>query len=199
MKISSRRKWAVCSAAVLAGAALGCSQTTKMMGMGDFQPQPLGTLVDPAFQDMEMNAEASDFVIYQHEWNGETTSMNDRGLEHLKRIYERAACVPFPILIEPSNMAVDPNTRHQYPVNGNHALDMERRQAIVGALTAMGFAEAEQRVFVSPALTPGFQGFEAENAYQRGFSGNNGLGGFGGGFGNIGGLSPFGAGLGAGF
>ncbi len=164
--------------------------------MGDIHPAPLGTLVDPAFQDMELNAEASDFVIYQHEWNGETTSMNDRGLEHLKRIYERAPSSPFPILIEPSNMAVDQNTRHQYPVNGNHALDMERRQAIVQALTGMGFAEAEQRVFVAPALTPGFQGFEAENAYYRGFNNYNNFGGFGG-FGGLGG--GFGGGFGAGF
>jgi hypothetical protein len=193
-KNSSRSKWAALTAALLAGSTLGCSQTVKMLGMGDFEPKPLGTLVDPAFMDQEMNAEASDFVIYQHEWNGETATMNDRGLEHLKRIYERAPMVPFPILIEPTNMAVDPNTRHQYPVNGNHALDMERRGAIVQALTGMGFGEAAERVYVANALTPGFQGFEAENAYSRGFNNNGGFGnfgGFGGGFG--------GGGFGAGF
>jgi hypothetical protein len=184
MKNSWRRKLAVWSAALLAGTTLGCSRTTRMMGMGDFHPKPLGTLVDPAFQDQEMNAEASDFVIPQHEWNGESTSMNERGLEHLKRIYERAPSVPFPIVIEPSDMAVDPNTKYQYPVNGNYALDMQRREAIVQALTGMGFGEAEQRVVVAPALTPGYQGFEAENAYNRGFNNNNfGFGGLGGGFG----------------
>jgi len=194
--LSKRKKLALWSAALLAGTSLGCSQTVKMLGMGDFQPKPLGTFVDPAFQDMEANAEASDFVIYQHEWNGETTSMNDRGLEHLKRIYERAPQTPFPILIEPSNMAVDENTRHEYPVNGNHALDMQRRDAIVKALTGMGFGEAEQRVYVAPALTPGYQGFEAERAYNRGFSNFNTTGlGFGGGFGGAG----FGGGFGAGF
>jgi hypothetical protein len=189
-----QKKLALWSAALLAGTSLGCccSKAVTMMGMGDFTPNPLGTLVDPPFQDQEMNAEASDFVIYQHEWNGETVSMNDRGLEHLKRIYERAPQVPFPILIEPSNMSVDENTRHKYPVNGNHELDMQRRQIVVDALTGMGFAEAEQRVFVAPALTPGFQGFEAERAYNRGFSnfgfGNGfGGGGFGGGFGGFGG------------
>lgn len=194
--LSKRKKLALWSAALLAGTSLGCSQTVKMLGMGDFEPKPLGTFVDPAFQDMEANAEASDFVIYQHEWDGETTTMNDRGLEHLKRIYERAPQTPFPILIEPSNMAVDENTRHEYPVNGNHALDMQRRAAIVKALTGMGFAEAEQRVYVAPALTPGYQGFEAERAYNRGFSNFNTTGaGFGGGFGGAG----FGGGFGAGF
>ncbi len=88
MKVFIRRKWAAWSAAILAGSTLGCSQYTKFVGMGDFRPHPLGSLVDPAFKDQEMNAEASDFVIYQHEWNGETASMNDRGLEHLKRIFE---------------------------------------------------------------------------------------------------------------
>ncbi len=190
-----RKQWAVWSAALLAGTSLGCSQATKMMGMGDLHPKPLGTLVDPAFQKQEENAEASDFVIPQHEWNGETASMNDRGLEHLKRIAERAPAVPFPILVEPSNMAVDPNTTHQYAVNGNAALDQERRQAVARALTGMGVGEAEQRVFVANALTPGFQSFEAENAYNRTFSG----GGFGGGFGGGGFGGGGGGGFGAGF
>ncbi|MCA9071165.1 MAG: hypothetical protein KDA84_19690, partial [Planctomycetaceae bacterium] len=195
---SLHKHLAVWSAAALMGSSLGCSRSNLMMGMGDFHPKPLGTLVDPAFQDQEMNAEASDFVIYQHEWNGESTSINDRGLEHLKRIYERAPHVPFPILIEPTNMAVDQNTEHKYPVNGNHALDMQRRQVIVAALTGMGMAEAEQRVVVANALTPGFQGFEAQRAYNRGFSnrtnGGFGGGGFGGGGGGFGG-----GGFGAGF
>ena len=174
-----------------------CSKDVTMMGMGDFTPKPLGTLVDPAFQDQEMNAEASDFVIYQHEWNGETTSMNDRGLEHLKRIYERAEQVPFPILIEPSNMAVNENTQHKYPVNANHELDMQRRKIVVEALTGMGFERAAERVFVAPALTPGFEGFRSRTSLPPGFSNwggfGNGFGGFGGGFGG------FGGGFGAGF
>ncbi len=197
MKHFVHAKWAAWSAAaLLAGTSLGCSRSVTMLGMGDFHPKPMGTYVDPAFQDMEMNAEASDFVIYQHEWNGETTSMNDRGLEHLKRILERLPQVPFPVLVEPSNMAVDPNTKYRYPVNGNHALDIERRQAIVDALAGMGYKEAQERVFVAPALAAGFEGFEAEHAYNRGFSQfGNGLGGFGG-FGGFGGL---GGGFGEGF
>jgi len=196
---SIHKKLAVWSAALLAGSSLGCSESVKMMGMGDFRPKPLGTLVDPAFQDQEMNAEASDFVIHQHEWKGESASMNDRGLEHLKRIYERAPQVPFPILIEPSNMAVNPKSRHKYPVNGNHELDMKRRQVIVDALAGMGFAEAEQRVYVAPALATGYEGFEAERAYRRGMSnfglGNAGGFGFGGGFGAGIGGGGFGAGF----
>ncbi len=199
MKRSSHAKWAAWSAAaLLAGTSLGCSRSVTMLGMGDFHPNPLGTYVDPAFQDMEMNAEASDFVIYQHEWTGETASMNDRGLEHLKRILERLPTVPFSVLVEPSNMAVDPDTRYHYPVNGNHELDMARRKAIVDALVGMGFQEAEERVFVAPALAAGFEGFEAERAYNRGFSlfGN----GFGfGGFGGFGGGGFGGGGFGAGF
>jgi hypothetical protein len=161
--------------------------------MGDFTPQPLGTISDSVWQEQEANAEASDFVVHEHEWTGENVQLNDAGMDHLKRIAQRAPEVPFPILVEPSTMAVKPESRFGFPVNGNHALDMARRAAVVEALASMGVADAEERVYVSPALTPGYQSFEAEQAYQRGFSGGGGGFGFGGfGFGGGG----FGGGFG---
>ena len=70
------------------------------------------------------------------------------------------------------------------PVNENIALDVSRREFVVQALKRFGVTDAEERVVVSPALTPGFEGFEAERAIQRGFSNRSGIGGgFGGGIG----------------
>jgi hypothetical protein len=186
-----RRAAVVVAAAWVAGASLGCaSYATRCANMGDFRPQPMGTVSDPVWQEQEANAEASDFVVYQHEWTGENAEMNDAGLDHLKRIADRADEVPFPILIEPSSMSPRPDTEYGYPVHRNPDLDMARRDIIVRSLASMGVAGAEERVYVSPALTPGYEAFEAERAYGRGMGGYNfgfGFGGFGSGFGGLGG------------
>jgi hypothetical protein len=79
-------------------------------------------------------------------------------------------------------------------VHNNEELDLQRRQFIVQALSEMGVSNAEDRVVVSPALTPGFESFEGERAYNVGFS--RGFGGGGGGFGGGGGG---GGGFGGGF
>jgi hypothetical protein len=156
-------------------------------------PAPLGTLIDPVFQKQERNAEASDFVLHQHEFEGDTARLNDLGAAHLKQIAARAPGVPFPILVEPSSIAVKEGTEYGYPIHPDPELDRKRRNVVVQALATMGVADAEQRVVIAPPLTPGFEQFEAERAYYRGFSGfgtgaggRGGLGG-GGGFGGLGG------------
>ena len=83
--------------------------------------------------------------------------------------------------------------RYGFPVHPNAELDKRRQNVIVRALTKMGVDDAASRVTISPALTPGFEHFEAERAYQNGFSfqgnrgsgGFGGVGGFGGGFGGF--------------
>lgn len=183
------------TAALITGLAAGCSQTNKGIHMGDITPNPLGTHIDPMLQTQETNAEASDFVIHEHEWNGESAQLNAAGLDHFNRIRQRAETVPFPIVVQPSSMSVDPNSLYGYPVNGNSQLDLARRQAVVAALAQTGMPGAESRVIVAPALTPGFEGFEAQQAYQRGLSGRGN--GFGGGFGGAGlGGGGFGGGIG---
>jgi hypothetical protein len=185
------RQWPtlVALAITAAGCASGDKCDKKCAFMGDIQPKPLGTISDPIWQEQESNAEASDFVVYEHEWVGNSTELNAAGVEHVKQMAARAAEVPFPFIVERSSMSAKDNTTYQYPVNGDEALDMQRRALVVQALGRMGVADAEQRTVVSPALTPGFQEFEAERAYSRGFSGwGSGWGGgagsgFGGGFG----------------
>lgn len=178
-------------------AAAGCvgSGDWKRTPMVDLQPTPLGTISDPIWQQQEENAEASDFVVHEHEWVGNSSQLNAAGMDHVKQIAARLGAVPFPVIIERSSMSVAPASRHQFPVNGHEELDMERREFVSRALKAFGVNHADERVVVAPALTPGFEGFEAEQAYENGFSGQNGLGGgFGSGF-----NGGFGGGFGGGF
>lgn len=145
-------------------------------------PAPLGAISDDIWRKHEENAEASDFVIRDHEFTGNTARLNNRGEDHVKQIAVRAAGVPFPIAIEPSSMSIKEGTVYEFPIHNNHELDMARRRVIVGALTEMGVRDAEQRVVVAPPFTPGFEWFEAQNAYESTFSGQGGgaAGGFGG-------------------
>lgn len=176
---------------ILLTAACGCASKYKQtISVDELRPTPIGTISDSIWQQQEENAEASDFVIYEHEWVGNSTQLNAAGMEHVKQIAARATEVPFPVLVERSSMSAEPGTRHGFPVNGQEDLDLHRREFIVHALGEMGVQESDTRVVVSPALTPGFQDFEAERAYNRGFSdynnGGTGLTG-GGGFGGFGG------------
>ncbi|MEX0717311.1 MAG: hypothetical protein WD066_12025 [Planctomycetaceae bacterium] len=195
-------------AAALAVGAAGCSCHRDQTYAHVAPPPPLGSLVDPIFQEMEANAEASDFAIPEHEFKGNTAVLNKGGEEHVKQIAVRAAEVPFPIIIQPSSMSFEHEEpdAYEYPIHNDRELDLRRREVVVAALHTMGVHDAEQRVVVAPLLAPGFEGFEAERAYNTGFAnpgfygtgfGTGGLGGFGlgsgifggfgGGFGGIGG------------
>ncbi len=193
---AARNPWATAglAATALAAQLMGCASKGPKTPIAHIQPTPLGAVSDPIWQQQEENAEASDFVIHEHEWVGNSSVLNPAGKEHVKQIAVRASGTPFPVLVERSSMSVDSQTRHQFPVNGHEDLDWERRQYVAQALAEMGVADAETRVVVSPALTPGFQEFEGERAYNRGFSDT---GNFGSGFGAFGG--GFGGGAGGGF
>ena len=179
-------------AALAAAAGAGCHHSKNNVHSSSYYPMPLGTISDPVWQQQESNAEASDFVIYEHEWKGNTVELNHAGKDHVKQIAARVNMVPFPVLVQQSSMTVDPDTQYGFPVHNNEELDLQRRQFVVQALTEMGISNAEDRVIVSPAIAPGFESFEAERAYHRGFSG--GFGGFGGGFGGGIGGGGFGGG-----
>lgn len=152
---------------------------------------PLGTISDDIWQKQEENGEASDFVIVESEFVGSTAKLNAAGEDHIKQIAVRLASTPFPVVIEPSSMSVAEKSEYKYPIHGNDDLDMHRRNVIVKMLQAMNVQDADERVVVAPAFTPGFEGFEAYRAYNNGFR-NNGNGGGYGGFGGFG--SGFGGG-----
>jgi hypothetical protein len=165
---------------LILGNFLGCSSCEKGAYMGNIQPMPLGTISDEVWKQQESNAEASDFVIHEHEWNGNTTELNHAGMEHVKKVAVRAAHTPFPIIIERSSMSAKEGTKYGYPIHNNEELDLQRREFVVSALHQFGVQDADERVVISPALTPGFQEFEAERAYGIGFGGRGGRGMFGG-------------------
>lgn len=148
---------------------------------------PLGTLSDHHWQIQEANGEASDFVVYQHEFEMNKARLNMAGEDHVKQIAARLhEGRNLPVLVERSMTTARPDTEFQYPVHPNPELDMLRREVVVRSLTAMGIPDADQRVVVAPALAPGQKATEARAAYLRGYSGRGyggaGFGGFGGGF-----------------
>jgi hypothetical protein len=165
-------------------------------------PVPLGTTIDQIWQMQERSAEASDFVVYQHEFQMDSSELNESGKNHVMEIaYRLQQGQQFPVVIEQSNMSPREGTEFEYPVHLNPALDMERRTAIATALGRLGIADAADRVVVAPAYAPGQQAGEAISAYQRGVRNFGGFGGLGGGFfgglgggGGFGGLGGFGGG-----
>lgn len=159
--------------------------------LGTEVPMPLGTISDPIWKTHESNAEASDFVIHEHEWVANTESLNDAGINHLMRIMSRVNQVAFPVVIEPSSQSVRETTEHRFPIHNDVKLDMRRRDLVVETLMKRGVMDAQNRVQVGPATAPGFESFEGEAAYSHGFHNNVGDGnlgrgaggGLGGGFG----------------
>ena len=168
-------------------------------------PEQLGTKVDHLMRTQEENAEASKYVIYQHEFklnepdkNVSGFRLNEYGEDHVKRIAEMLRTgVVYPVVIERSQTSSRPGTEYNYPVHFNPELDLKRRAVIVAALNRMGIEDADQRVVVAPAFAHPYTEAEAEAAYQRGiggFGGGRGGGGFGGGFGGGLGGGGFGGG-----
>ena len=146
-------------------------------------PPPLGSVtVDPFFQKQEENGEASDFVIYEHEFIEDSNRLNASGENHLRQIAARAPGLPYAIILEESSHGSRPETKHEFPVHNDPELDMQRRAVVVKALELMGVGDARNRVVVGPAFTPGYRSLEAQRAYAQGLMGAGfGGGGFGGG------------------
>ena len=127
--------------------------------------------------------------MYQNEFDVNTRQLNMAGQDHVKQLAARLlGGQDLPVVVERSLSTARETTEHKYSVHPNPQLDMMRRDVIVRSLTAMGVSDADQRVVVAPALTPGYTSPEAERAYYQSFqNGLFGRGGFGGsGFGNFG-------------
>jgi hypothetical protein len=190
---------------------IGCKGTMHTTYSGE-APQPLGQVLDQHWHTMITNAQASDFVIYQHEWIGTTVQLNAAGQEHVVQIARRLADVPFPVLIEPVTfrpfeghryeekeftdvtrerreiLEADLARRETADADRRAEIDAGRRQEIVHFLSTMGYAAANDRVFVASPYAPGISGSEGARAFDRtlfqdnnGNNGNGRGGGFGGG------------------
>ena len=156
-------------------------------------PGNLGALVDAPFQAQELNAEASDFVVYDHEFVGDTVRLNHDGEDHVKQIAARVrAGAAFPIVVERSFSSPIPDDPYGFPIHPNPELDLRRRLVIVKALQAMSVPDAEARVVVGPALATPLDFHDIRRAHLNGDS-RGGFGMFGGlgGFGGFGGFGFF--------
>ena len=107
----------------------GCLHTNdqELYELGDnVTPAPNGAISDEIWQHQERNAEASDFVIHEHEFVGISAVLNSSGEAHLKQIAARYPAVEFPVIIEPSSMSPRPGTKYGFPIHNDPALDKKK-------------------------------------------------------------------------
>ncbi|MDA7978710.1 MAG: hypothetical protein MPJ50_08065 [Pirellulales bacterium] len=203
-------------AAALAAGGCQARRQADMYYQPPTPPQMLGYQTDTINQRQEENAEASKYVIYQHEFQpneyDEVTSrevgglrLNEAGEDHLMQIaLMLRKGSPYPVVIERSNTSIKADTEFRYPVHYNPELDLARREVVVAALKRMGIEDAEYRVVVADDFAAPLTDLEASSAYRQGIqgglnAGGLGAGGFGGGFGGGLGGGFGGGGLGGGF
>jgi hypothetical protein len=150
-------------------------------GPGADRPFPLGQVTDSFWETQQTNAEAADFLFYDHEFKFDTRARQDTadltpgGKKHLQQIALRLEHVPFPVVIE------------QSPHDSRPELDQARRRTIVEQLGRLGLPNAEERVVVAGAFPEGYTGIESENSYYNILS-NTFSGGAGRRFGGSGGF-----------
>lgn len=137
------------------------------------RPFPLGQVTDSHWDTQMTNAQASSFVLYDHEFIGESTKLNVLGQKHLVQVALRLRHVPFPVVIEETPNRKNPN------------LDAARRQAVLDRFAELGLRDLDARVVIAPAIAEGLLGPEAERVYlgsgrSIGDYGDSGRGGFGG-------------------
>jgi hypothetical protein len=147
---------------------------------GADRPFPLGQVTDSFWETQQTNAEAADFIFYDHEFRMDTRTRTDTaeltpgGKKHLQQIALRLEHTPFPVVIEES------------PHNSRPELDQARRQTVVEQLGRLGAMNVEERVVVANAFPEGYTGIEAEGSYYNvigdAFGGGAGrrFGGYGG-------------------
>jgi len=159
---------------LLVVAAVGC----KAGGGPPYDyPFPLGQVSDSIWETQQTNAEAADFIFFDHEFEGSTANLAPAAKRKLEAVALRLEHVPFPITIE------------QSPNNARPQLDAQRRQAVIEQLARVGVPNVDKRVVIAKALTDGFTAIEGEQAYYQNIYNNFGSGGGAGRrFGGMGGM-----------
>lgn len=139
--------------------------------LGCMPPDP-GATMHNFFGAMDFYAEQDDFVIYNIEWAGRTSTPDDDLALHLERIAPRLPVEPFPVVIEPSgSIEVDAERRayvlHQLatilakliatdvpvvPVRHLGPRNYVTHLPVTGPLAAGGYADCPPcRTFAAPA------------------------------------------------
>jgi hypothetical protein len=157
-------KHTVVFTALAAVALAGCDHAwfgkgKSYAGPGADRPFPLGQVTDAHWETQQTNAEAADFIFFDHEFRGSTAQLAPGGKKHLEQVALRWEHVPFPVVIEES------------PHNSRPELDQARRRTVVEQLARLGVLNAEERVVVANAFAEGITGIEAEAAYYNGLGG----------------------------
>jgi hypothetical protein len=139
------------------------------------RPFPIGQVSDSFWETQQTNAEAADFIFYDHEFRGNTAELAPGAKRHLEQVALRLEHVPFPVVIE------------QSPHDARPELDQARRRTVVEQLARIGVLNVEDRVVVAGAFPEGLTAQEGEAAYTTGvltsgFDGGTGrrFGGYGG-------------------
>lgn len=171
-------------------AASGCSwchqESHKTYGGPPYgpahdRPFPVGQVTDSFWETQQTNAEAADFIFYDHEFR-RTTSGPDRvetaqlaplAKKKLEQVAVRLEHVPFPVIIESFPRNHDAAQNYQKGL-----VEEARRKTIVEHLNQMGIQNADERVVIANAFPEGITGIEGERAYWNVIGG-----GFGGGAG----------------
>jgi hypothetical protein len=140
------------------------------------RPFPVGQVTDSFWETQQTNAEAADFIFYDHEFRGNTAELAPGAKKHLEQVALRLEHVPFPVVIE------------QSPHNARPELDQARRRVIVEQLARIGVTNAQERVVVANAFPEGLTAQEAEAGYYQGVLTGGFTGGVGRRFGGYGGV-----------
>jgi hypothetical protein len=131
--------------------ATGCSTRGKYDIPSGAIPQPNGTYVRLHTERQANNAEASDFIMFMHEWTPDSVSLGPYGQRHLLQMTARLVSEQYSIIIEPST---DP------------ALDERRRAAVAKHLLENQIPDAENRVLVSVPTAEGIFAEESTRIFK---------------------------------
>ena len=129
------------------------------------RPFPLGQVTDAHWETMQTNAEAADFIFFDHEFVGDTAELAPGAKRHLEQVALRLEHAPFPVVVE------------QSPHNARPELDQLRRRVVVEQLARLGVPDVADRVVTASAFAEGFTSMEGEQAYYQTISQRFGRGG----------------------
>lgn len=185
MRLDSRTwlLWPAVSLCLLGIVASGCTNPNfsrrVLRNTAHIPPPPAksGAATEAIWRRQEQNAEAADFIIYEHDFEAiGSVRLNDAGIDHLKQIASRLlAGAPFPVIIERSKYSTDPRVPatdidrgiFNYEIHPDPELDNRRRDIIARVLADMGVPHANQRVVVGRQLAPSQNSQQAAQAYQQ--------------------------------
>ena len=154
------------------------------------RPFPFGQVTDAHWETQQTNAEAADFIFYDHEFTGDTAALTPAGEKHLLQVALRLPHVPFPVVIEETGNSSAPNLgkfnnteNPKIDAERRTTIDIERRRAIIEKLVTLTQVDPRRmarRVVVASALAEGISSVEGEAAYYSTLTSDNTNAGAGG-------------------